>query len=178
MTTPLISRPKAVADVVTGVETLEQFGRTLRDWQHELKNISNRRQLSKLLAASPLRLKSKIKNGDIADAYLAGYTCFLADKAGIQRPKWADSGSRIAERPWFSNSDRKRLLVTTPGPLREHNIFAEPENVVTLRVGRPRKTEDEHRHANAERQRRYRQRVKEKLKELIKLRCKFAELIS
>jgi len=170
MTTPLISRPKIAAEVVAGVETLEQFGRALRDWQHELKHVSNRRQLSERLGVSPQMLQASFRDGDIADAYLAGYVCFLADKTGLERPEWACSGTRVSERPWFSNADRKRLLVTTPGSLREHNIFAEPENVVTLRVGRPSRTVEERRHVNAARQRRYRQRVQAKLKELIKLR--------
>jgi len=176
MTTPLISRPKTAAEVVAGVESLEQFGRALRDWQHELKLVSNRRQLLERLGASPRILQFSFKGGDVADAYLAGYVCFLADKTGLKRPEWACSGTRVAENPWFSNVDRKRLLVTTPGSLREHNIFAEPENVVTLRVGRPRKTDEERRHVNAARQRRYRQRVQEKMRELIKLRRELARL--
>ena len=175
MTTPRISRPKTAAEVVAGVETLEQFGRALRDWQHELKQVSSRRQLTERLEASPRRLQASFKDGGIADAYLAGYACFLADQTGLKRPEWAHSGSRVAKRPWFSNVDRKRLLVTTPGSLREHNIFAEPENVVTLRVGRPRKTDQERRRVNAARQRRYRQRVQEKLREFHKLRLALAE---
>ncbi len=174
-TTPRVSRPKTAAEVVVEVENLEQFGRALRDWQHELKLISSRRQLSERFGDSPRRLQAFFKDGDIADAYLAGYVCFLADKSGLQRPEWARSGSRVAERPWFSNADRKRLLVTTPGSLREHQIFAEPENVVTLRVGRPRKTDQERRRVTAARQRRYRQRVREKLRELDELRIALAE---
>jgi hypothetical protein len=170
MMAPLISRPKTAAEVVAGVETLEQFGRAVRDWQHELKHVSSRWELVERFGASPRRLQSSFNGGNIADAYLAGYVCFLADKAGLKRPKWACSGKRIAKKPWFSSADRKRLLVTTPGPLREHNIFTEPENVVMLRVGRPRKTDEERRRVNAVRQYRYRQRVKEKLKELLELR--------
>lgn len=175
MTTRRMSRPKTAAEVVAGVKTLEQFGRALRDWQHELKQVSSRRQLTGRLAAAPRRLETAFQDGGIADAYLAGYVCFLADKTGLQRPAWAHSGSRVAKIPWFSNGDRKRLLVTTPGSLREHHIFAEPENVVTLRVGRPRKTDQERRRANAARQRRYRQRVRKKLKEFHKLRLALAE---
>ena len=170
MTTPFVSRAKTAAEVVKGVATLEQFGRALRDWQHELKHISSRRQLSERFGNPPRRLQALFKDGNIADAYLAGYVCFLADKAGLKRPEWACSALRVAERPWFSNEDRKRLLVTTPGRLRERHVFTEPENVVTLRVGRPSVTDEERRHVNAARQRKYRQRVQEKLRELHKLR--------
>jgi hypothetical protein len=129
------------------------------------------------LKAAPQTLLSSFKDGDIADAYLAGYVCFLADKTKLKRPEWANSKTRIAKDPWFSNSDRKRLLVTTPAPFREHNIFAEPENVITLRVGRPRTADEQHRRRlNAERQRRYRHRVQEKLKELAQLRLEITKL--
>ncbi len=72
MTTPRISRPKTAAEVVVGVKTLEQFGRALRDWQHELKQVSSRRQLTERLEASPRMLQDSFKGGDIEDAYLAG----------------------------------------------------------------------------------------------------------
>lgn len=170
MDKPLISRPKTAAEVADGVQNLEQFGRALRDWQHELRHVTNRRGLTERLQVEPRLLQHLFKDGEIADAYLAGYACFLADKTRLKRPEWAGSPLRIAKRPWFSQTDRKRLLVTTPGSLREHNIFAEPENPVTLRVGRPSKTDQERRHTNAVRQRRYRQRVQAKLRELRELR--------
>lgn len=178
MTTPLISRPKTASEVAKGVTNLEEFGRSLRDWQHELKHVSSRRQLAGRLEASPRLFRSAFKDGSIADAYLAGYVCFLADKATLKRPEWACSTKRVAERPWFSNGDRKRLLVTTPASLREHNIFAEPEDVVTLRVGRPRKAAEELRRVNAARQKRYRQRVQTKLKDFAELQQALARALN
>ncbi|MDD2709605.1 MAG: hypothetical protein PHV34_16590 [Verrucomicrobiae bacterium] len=170
MSAPLVSRPETAAEVAEGARRLDLFGRAIRDWQHELRRISSRRDLAGRLMAAPRLLRRLFKDGEIADAYLAGYVCFLADKAKIKRPDWACAPLRVAKQPWFSREDRKRLLVVTPGALREHNIFAEPENVVAIRTGRPSKTDGERRQTNAARQRRYRQRVREKLKELRRLR--------
>ena len=132
------NRPRTAFEVALEAETLESFGYALRDWQHELKRIHNRPQLISCFAKAPALLEKRFPQGDIADAYLAGYVDFLADATQIQRPQWTSSSKRIARDPWFSSRDRKRLLIVSPVPLREKNIFAEPENVISLRRGRPR----------------------------------------
>ena len=99
----------------------------MRDWQHELKQLSSRSQFVDCFAKTPLLMQRRFSQGDLADAYLAGYVSFLSAAAGIQRPEWVDDSKRIALNPWFSSSDRKRLLVVSPVSLREKNIFAVPD---------------------------------------------------
>lgn len=156
-------RPRTAAEVVHGIDHLEDFGYQLRDWQHELRKVSSRRELEQRLAKAPGRVARRFDEGEIADAYLAGYCAFLADCAGIKRPEWTSSPSRISRIPWFSHQDRKRLLVTTPCALREKNMFTEAENVLRIRRGRPSRDEQHKKKMNALRQKRYRQRIKEEL---------------
>ena len=156
-------RPQTAFEVAVEAEDLESFGYALRDWQHELKHFHNRPQLIDCFAKTPFLLQKRFPQGDIADAYLAGYVNFLSDAAAIQRPEWADDPKRIALNPWFSSSDQKRLLLVSPVSLREKNIFAVPENVVNIRSGRPRVTLNQKREKNKLRQQRYRARIKEQL---------------
>lgn len=161
-----MERPRTAAEVAAAAGSLEEFGRSVRDWQHELRGVTTRVELSARIETPPSILKRRFKGGAVADAYLAAYCCFLADKAGVERSPWTVRPGRILEKPWFSHSDRRRLLVTAPSPFRERNVFAEPENVVTLRPGRPPFPKETLRRHNAERQRRYRQRLREELRRL------------
>lgn len=154
-------RPQTAFEVSLVAEDLESFGYAVRDWQHELKQLSSRPQFIDCFAKTPLLMQKRFSQGDLADAYLAGYVSFLSAAAGIQRPEWVDDSKRIALNPWFSSSDRKRLLVVSPVSLRERNIFAVPENVVNIRPGRPRVSLTQKREKNRLRQQRYRTRVKE-----------------
>ena len=156
-------RPQTAFEVSAEAEDLESFGYALRDWQHELKRLHSRPQFIDCFAKAPDLLQKRFSQGDIADAYLAGYVNFLADAANIQRPAWADDPKRIALNPWFSSRDRKRLLIVSPVSLREKNIFAVPENVVNLQPGRPKVSLAQKKEKNRLRQQRYRARVKEQL---------------
>lgn len=131
-------RPLTAFEVAAEAEDLESFGYALRDWQHELKQFYNRPQFIDCFSKTPALLQKRFSQGDVADAYLAGYINFLADTATIQRPAWTDDPKRIASDPWFSSSDRKHLLIVSPVQLREKNIFAVPENVVNIHPGRPK----------------------------------------
>ena len=156
-------RPQTAFEVASEAEDLESFGYALRDWQHELKQFHSRPQLTDCFARKPVLLQKRFSQGDVADAYLAGYVNFLADAANIQRPAWTDDPKRIASNPWFSSSDRKRLLIVSPVALREKNIFAVPENVVNIHPGRPKVPLAQKKEKNRLRQQRYRARIKEQL---------------
>lgn len=156
-------RPQTAFEVASEAEDLKSFGYALRDWQHELKQLHSRPQFTNCFTREPVLLQKRFSHGDIADAYLAGYVNFLADAANIQRPAWTKDPKRIASNPWFSSSDRKRLLIVSPVALREKNIFAVPENVVNIHSGRPKVPLTQKKEKNRLRQQRYRARVKEKL---------------
>ncbi len=163
-------RPQTAFEVAVEVEDLESFGYALRDWQHELKRFHSRPQFIDCFAKTPVLLQKRFSQGDVADAYLAGYVNFLSDAANIHRPAWTDDPRRIALNPWFSSSDRKRLLVVSPVSLREKNIFAVPENVVKIYPGRPRVSLSQKKEKNRLRQQRYRARVKEQLADYRRLK--------
>lgn len=157
-------RPQTAFEVAAEAEDMESFGYALRDWQHELKQLHTRPQFIDCFAKTPILLQERFSQGNVADAYLAGYVNFLADAANIQPPAWTDDPKRIALNPWFSSSDRKRLLIVSPVSLREKNIFAMPENVVNIHPGRPRVTLAQKRKKNRLRQQRYRERINLKLR--------------
>ena len=163
-------RPQTAFEVAVEAEDLESFGYALRDWQHELKQFHARPEFIDCFARTPPLLQIRFSQGDIADAYLAGYVNFLADIAAIQRPAWTDDPKRIALNPWFSSSDRKRLLIVSPVQLREKNIFAVPENVVHIHPGRPKVTSAQKKEKNRLRQRRYRACVAEQLADYHRLK--------
>jgi len=164
------TRPKTAFEVSVEAEDLESFGYALRDWQHELKRLHSRPQLSACFLKTPVLLQGRFSQGDVADAYLAGYVNFLADVANIQRPEWTDDPKRIALNPWFSSSDRRRLLIVSPSSLREKNIFAVPENVINLHSGRPRVTLAEKKEKNRLRQQRHRARIQKQLADYRRLK--------
>jgi hypothetical protein len=146
--------------------TLQEFGRNLRDWQHEIQRgrIHSRKAFQQRIAEEPERMRSRFKEGDVADAYLAAYAEWLADEAGIARPQWCSSGQRVAERPWFASPLRGRLLVASPASFRQRQVFTIPEQVFTPRAGRPPVPEAQKREKARLRQRAYRKRISELVK--------------
>lgn len=163
-------RPQTAFEVAAEAEDLKSFGHALRDWQHELKQFHNRPQVINCFAKTPVLLQKRFSQGDVADAYLAGYVNFLAHAANIQQPDWTNDPKRIALNPWFSSSDRKRLLIVTPVSLREKNIFAVPENVIKICPGRPKVSLAQKKEKNRLRQQCYRTRVKEQLADYHRLK--------
>ena len=72
-------------------------------------------------------LLSGILNDDgRADAYLAATAEFLSRKYSFSRPGWTQADQRILHAPFFaldSHAARMWLLVESPAPFRERNIF-------------------------------------------------------
>ena len=158
-----LTRPKYVHEVVKGINSLEDFGYALRDWQHELKLLTSRKEFAGRISTAPELLANRFEEGTVADAYLAAYCAFIADKLAIDRPGWTYDKTRISKKPWFAHTDHNALLITTPASFREKNIFTVPENVLRLRSGRPRLSKQHKNKINAERQRRYRDRIRKEL---------------
>jgi len=161
------TRPQTAAEVAAWSQSPEDFGRNLRDWQHELRQVHSRPELRHRVEEAPLLMKRRLRDGGVADAYLAAYVDWLCGKADIESPDWVEDPKRIATRAWYDTPKLwKQLLVLSPGAFRRRHLFTEPDNVLTIRAGRPPVPSTVKRKKSAERQRRYRQRVREKLHRL------------
>lgn len=160
-----LQRPKTLRDVAQSSASLEEFGRNLRDWQHGIQRegVHSRKEFSARLCGVPPRLASRFPQGELADAMLAAYAEWLADRAKIPRPDWCKDPLRVTETPWFGSPLRGWLLANAPASFRQRNLFTIPEPVFTPKPGRPRKTRAHHARKAAERQRVYRRRVREGL---------------
>lgn len=169
------SRPTSLQAVADRSGSLDEFGRNLRDWLHELRRASSRPQAAAMIAAEPARLKGRFAGGDLADAWLAAYAEHLAGKAGRAAPAWAFGPGRIARDPAFaegldSAGLRALALAHAPAAFKRRNLFTPAVDLpVRWRAGRPPKTVEEKRRTNAERQRRFRLARREELAALRKL---------
>jgi len=148
---------------------MEDFGRNLRDWLHELRRISSRRQACRCIASEPLPLRRRFPNGAAADAWLAAYAEHLATRIGRQPPAWAFCPSRVSPEPWFADDAgspalRVLMLQRSPLPFKRRNLYTPSvELPLQLHAGRPAKSPEERRFANAARQHRFRLRRMEEL---------------
>jgi hypothetical protein len=169
------SRPTTLKEVAERSDTLENFGRNLRDWLHELRRASSRPQAELRVSEEPPRLSGKFKDGVVADAWLAAYAAHLAEKIECKVPHWTLSAERVLRKPTFDDAAqslqlRELTVKRTPSAFRQRNIFTPSVDLpLRLRAGRPEKTVEEKRQTNAERQRRFRQRRAEELERLRQL---------
>ena len=160
------ARPTTLQEVAIESDSLEDFGRGLRDWLHEVRRFSSRAQLERALADEPPRLEGRFAAGQIADAWLAAYAEHAASIIDRAPPAWAFDPSRTAQEPWFAPEAASRglrfaALANPPLAFKRRNIYtSEVELTLRLHAGRPRKTEDQKRRSNAARQRRFSQRRK------------------
>ena len=79
-----------------------------------------------MLAEEPKRLAASFDGGDVCDAYLAAVAVALAREIHASPPDWAWAESRKLPRPWFASPGlaiRAMLLLESPGPFREQNLF-------------------------------------------------------
>lgn len=158
-----IVRPKTLRQVAEGSDSLKAFGMNLRDWQHEIQRggVHSRSELLSRMQEAPPKLKDRIEQGEVADAYLAAYAEWLADRAKMDRPAWCADQSRVSFEPWFSTPLRGHLLVVSPGSFRQRNLFTVPEDIFVPRPGRPRVSADTKREKARRRQQAYRRRKKQ-----------------
>ena len=79
--TEILDRPKTLKELAERSQSLEELGRNLRDWQHEIsRQVSSTREFKNRLRETPESLADKFEGGDIADAYLAAYADWLSVK--------------------------------------------------------------------------------------------------
>ncbi|CAN5705833.1 hypothetical protein BH09VER1_BH09VER1_43700 [soil metagenome] len=79
-----------------------------------------------LLVDEPVRLRALLRDGGVADAYLAALANHLSSQYGLKRPKWSQSGDRLPDKPWFSMRTpeaRIWLLTQSPAAFRERDLF-------------------------------------------------------
>lgn len=172
-------RPTTLNEIAQRSDSIEDFGRHLRDWLHELRRASSRPQAMLAITEEPPRLHDKFPQGLVADAWLGAYAEHLAGKLGMSAPEWAFAPWRISDDPIFDEGSTAALrilaLVRAPLAFKRRNIFTPSVDLpVTLRAGRPTKSSEEKRQANAERQRRFREKRRTELVVLRKLAQKHA----
>jgi len=157
-----LQRPRSLLDVADSSFSIADFGRNLRDWQHEIQRggVNNRQELARRLEEEPVRLEDRFEQGDLADAHMAAYAEWLADQAGIPRPAWCADPERVAKTPWFGSPLRGWLMAHAPASFRQRNLFTVPEALFAPKRGRPRKTAEHKARMAAERQRAYRRRIR------------------
>lgn len=160
-------RPLTAAEVARSTEDAESFGRNLRDWQHELRRLSNRKEFVLQIAEAPPLIQNRLGDDGQSDAYLAAYVEWLCERHGIPTPDWLSETRRTASKAWYDYPPLwPDSLVHAPGPFRRRGIFTRPEDVLRFRPGRPKVSERHKQEKNAERQRRYRARIRQKLERL------------
>ncbi|MGB0416765.1 MAG: hypothetical protein ACPGKS_07950 [Coraliomargarita sp.] len=164
------TRPKSAADIARLTTDAESFGRNVRDWQHELRNVSTRKEFSKRIEEAPSLLEDKLHDSGQCDAYLAAYVEWLCARHGIETPGWLDDPTRFARKAWYDYPPLwQDSLVHAPAAFRRRGIFTRPEDILKIRRGRPTVSDTQKRAKSAERQRQYRRRVREKLERLKQL---------
>jgi hypothetical protein len=167
----MTARPDTLAAVAAASFTLEDFGRNLRDWLHQLRACTTRAQVRAAIAPPPTLLASRFADGAAADAWLAAYAELAANRAHLPVPEWATRPERISPLPWFADTTGSKALRwlalrDSPLPFKRRNLYLpakEAELPLELRPGRTRKPLHELRRNNALRQRRYRIRRAEEL---------------
>jgi len=166
-------RPLTAAEVAKEATDAASFGRSIRDWQHELRKVHSRPEFARRIERAPPLLRDRLNDGGQCDAYLAAYVEWLADHAGVESPSWVNDPLRCADRAWYDYPTLwTQSFVNAPGAFRRRGVFTIPDNVLKIRRGRPAVSNDHKRRSNAERQKRYRKRVREKLARLKKLESK------
>jgi len=160
-------RPATAAEVARNTSDPESFDRNFRDWQHELRRVSSRKEFSRRITEAPPLIGDRLDDDSQSDAYLAAYVEWLCDRHGVPSPDWLDDPERTASRAWYDYPPLwLNSFVHAPGPFRRRGVFTRPEDVLRLRPGRPKVSEHRKRDNNAERQRRYRARIRQKLERL------------
>jgi len=165
-------RPQTLAEVAARSDSLPHFGRELADWLHTVRTLGSRPALVKSIETAPPRLADRFPEGALADATLAAYADYLAERIRVAPPSWCFEYERVAPEPWFAvDGPRSRLfaLRDTPPAFKRRNLFTiSPDLPVRLRRGRPPVPVETKRAHNAARQRRFQQRRKELLKDLLR----------
>ena len=159
--TEILDRPKTLKELAQQSHSLEDFGRNLRDWQHEIsRRVSSREAFKIRLKDKPELLVNRFEEGDVADAYLAAYADWLSLQANLPSPHWAKDPQRRLITPWYADSDHSQLESSAPESFRIRGVYTIPDPIFKQRRGRPRVSAEQKRIKAIERQREYRKRIK------------------
>ena len=115
-------RPKTISEVAERTLSGEPFDLCLKSFLDEFYARPN----TQALGTEPRRLCSALRDGGVADAYLAAVAESLAAGASLSTPRWAFAEDRKLERPWFAlpfASLRALLLWESPPAFRSRNLF-------------------------------------------------------
>jgi hypothetical protein len=160
-------RPATAAEIADLTNDPESFGRSVRDWQHELRQVTSRKDFAQRVADAPKLLEPKLNDSGQCDAYLAAYIEWLCDRHGVPHPTWLNDPRREATKAWFDYPPLWRdSFIHAPSAFRRRGIFTRPDDVLKFRKGRPKVSSEIKRAKSAERQRQYRARIREKLERL------------
>ena len=115
-------RPNSLAEIASRAADGASFEYELADFLHEFQ----RRPSVEMLIEQPLLLQSLAKENAVKDAYLAAVAVTLSRRIQCPTPAWTRDQRRTLEYPWFASAGRHMralLLVESPGPFRERNLF-------------------------------------------------------
>ena len=115
-------RPRSLAEVAARAVNGQSFELELADLLHEFARCGE----AAMLTQAPVLLRECCAMGAVYDAYLAAVAVSFAAKFGCVAPAWAREPERIFQRPWFASPGRHMralLLVESPAPFRERNLF-------------------------------------------------------
>lgn len=157
----ILVRPRTLKELAERSHSLEDFGRNLRDWQHEIsRRVSNTKEFEDRLQEVPELLADRFEGGDVADAYLAAYADWLSVHAKLQSPHWSKDPQRKLNTPWYADSNQIQLESLAPESFRIRGVYTVPESIFNPRRGRPKVSAEQKRLKAIERQRQYRKRIK------------------
>ncbi len=117
-----MTRARSLFEVAALSATIDDFSMNIQDFLHEFQAHPEYDKLE----TSPILLAFKFENGDLADAYLGAVADSLSKQLRLPRPGWSTEPERYLHSPWFASpgsSMRACLLLESPGPLRERNLF-------------------------------------------------------
>jgi len=117
-----VKRPSSLGQVAAWSDNRREFHYHLADF---LDQFRLQRQAT-MFAQEPERLATRFDGGEVCDAYLAAVAVALAREVHALPPDWAGAESRKLSRPWFASPGvavRAMLLLESPGPFRERNLF-------------------------------------------------------
>ena len=114
-------------EIAEETRSYADFGAHLKDFLHEFEFARQQgRPLLSMLAEEPPRLASRLLQGAVCDAFLAGTADYLSRMNGLMTPEWALQEDLVLAEPWFSEefpAVRLRLLRDTPSAFKDKNIY-------------------------------------------------------
>lgn len=111
----------------TRAERSETFGFAFRNFLDAFYSADKKTQ-QLMIQDEPEILRDSLKDGGVADSYLAALANYLASKYGLRPMAWADVSQRhrIPDKPWFAlnHPDSRMWLITqSPAAFRERDLF-------------------------------------------------------